>query len=616
MSKIKLTLPEGISPVDGKYISFSAPCDCGAADAITINGVDYELLDTCQRKPTGAWTPGSLVSVVLDCTNKKAYIQGSSYTKTETDTLLAKKADTSDIDQIENDVNVLESRMDTFTNLPTGSTSGDAELNDIRVGHDGKVYPNAGSAVRCQINQLKQDLSDKSINLIHLCDDYKVATGVGRTYIEKDGTIVLNGTATANNSIPLTDKSGANLEIELEADTVYTLSGCPAGGGATSFWLDIRQIGSSSVFQRDTGDGITFYVSESMTVIPYIRIASGYVFEDITIRPMLNIGKKVQFESYTQETAIDKRARAAVQDAKMAAYNDMDGGFVNSLLKCGMTYVDNADKLIYGNQTATHGWVDGSNKIDCSTLAVLAYAGIPYEASKYAGNQNNTPVYPHALNILDSEAFTLSYQIAKSYHDKGLGFVPLADGSNLQPGDLLFFAIGDPDSGAFLGITHVEILIAKQCNLQTSPILVTLNCSDGRPSESVVQCNNRLPSFWQGRLPYAVRLSRADYKVKNNVDYSAQEGYFVDDLYLEVPQYHCVTLKFTGTLSKVSHFAVKINGTYRMVTDDIPSAMIGKPIEYTVVMANTWSDGLHFEIVTADTGGVIKHARVADGCVY
>lgn len=55
-------------------------------------------------------------------------------------------------------INVLKSRMDTFSSLPSGSTSGDAELTDIRVGYDGYVYPSAGDAVRGQITTLNETL--------------------------------------------------------------------------------------------------------------------------------------------------------------------------------------------------------------------------------------------------------------------------------------------------------------------------------------------------------------------------------------------------------------------------------------------------------------------------
>ena len=55
---------------------------------------------------------------------------------------------------------LLSARMDEFTSLPSGSTSGDAELMDIRVGADGKTYGSAGSAVRGQVTDLKSAFND------------------------------------------------------------------------------------------------------------------------------------------------------------------------------------------------------------------------------------------------------------------------------------------------------------------------------------------------------------------------------------------------------------------------------------------------------------------------
>ena len=54
-------------------------------------------------------------------------------------------------------ISVLEGRMDEYASLPDGSTSGDAELIDIRVGESGKVYPTAGDSVRGQIYNLTRN---------------------------------------------------------------------------------------------------------------------------------------------------------------------------------------------------------------------------------------------------------------------------------------------------------------------------------------------------------------------------------------------------------------------------------------------------------------------------
>ena len=65
---------------------------------------------------------------------------------------------------LNNDISVLSARLDNIASLPEGSTTADAELQDIRVGSDGRTYNTAGEAVREQVGELKGDLD--SVDLV------------------------------------------------------------------------------------------------------------------------------------------------------------------------------------------------------------------------------------------------------------------------------------------------------------------------------------------------------------------------------------------------------------------------------------------------------------------
>lgn len=87
MAKIKLTLPGLEIPVNGKQVSFTAPCSCSAVDGIHIDGVDYDVVDSAGNVvPFGrfVWCEGAVLTVTLDVTNRKAYLQNqNAYTRYE-----------------------------------------------------------------------------------------------------------------------------------------------------------------------------------------------------------------------------------------------------------------------------------------------------------------------------------------------------------------------------------------------------------------------------------------------------------------------------------------------------------------------------------------------------
>lgn len=65
---------------------------------------------------------------------------------------------------------IANERINQFTALPAGSTAGDAELADIRIGYNGENYPSAGHAVRQQFADLQadfQNLLSSTMNRVH-----------------------------------------------------------------------------------------------------------------------------------------------------------------------------------------------------------------------------------------------------------------------------------------------------------------------------------------------------------------------------------------------------------------------------------------------------------------
>ncbi len=65
-------------PYDGMPLTFLAPCDCTAAEGLTVNSVNYVFKDAHGNTLTGignVFSAGAYVTVILNVTNGCAYIQ-------------------------------------------------------------------------------------------------------------------------------------------------------------------------------------------------------------------------------------------------------------------------------------------------------------------------------------------------------------------------------------------------------------------------------------------------------------------------------------------------------------------------------------------------------------
>lgn len=96
--------------------------------------------------------------------------------------------------EIKNDIQTQKARIDNFTSLKEGSTTGDAELIDARIGADGTTYNNVGTAIRSQfrrLNEVKQSYYEK---VEEFNRDNFTCWGGYSTVKENDGTFTFSYT--------------------------------------------------------------------------------------------------------------------------------------------------------------------------------------------------------------------------------------------------------------------------------------------------------------------------------------------------------------------------------------------------------------------------------------
>lgn len=111
--------------------------------------------------------------------------------------------------------NIINERIDNIIALPAGSTAGDAELTDIRIGANGVTYPTAGGAVRSQFDDVWANI--RQYGTIEYEINKRDATRSGIQYTWTDNSCKVVGTATANSYNVVFGGSATELPIGVVA---------------------------------------------------------------------------------------------------------------------------------------------------------------------------------------------------------------------------------------------------------------------------------------------------------------------------------------------------------------------------------------------------------------
>lgn len=201
-------------------------------------------------------------------------------------------------DRLESEIAVERARIDNLAKLKEGSTSGDAELQDIRVGADGNTYDNAGTALRTEVLKFnrKYGLFRGMLQI-----DTKAKTA---QIVRTDGTDNKQQLITNFNS---TSARSTNITLNIDTVELITSSACMVVLNTVNGTLYCAK---GADYKRTVGDVVLCGYSDSI-VYPFELsegniTVNGYKLGDQSIRAEL----EAQISSY-------QRARFVIWNNKL-----------------------------------------------------------------------------------------------------------------------------------------------------------------------------------------------------------------------------------------------------------------------------------------------------------
>lgn len=159
-------------------------------------------------------------------------------------------------------------------------------------------YAQSNAALTENISEVNSSLDDLfNTNVKNILPNKlrpETNSGITVTLNDDDGSVTLNGTATADHNFPVLDRVTSGFKLP---QGNYRLSGCPSGGSTSTYWVTLNYSKSGTTggtnFADDVGNGADFTVSSTLENDPnfsigyLIRVKSGTVCNNLTFKPMV-----------------------------------------------------------------------------------------------------------------------------------------------------------------------------------------------------------------------------------------------------------------------------------------------------------------------------------------
>lgn len=357
------------------------------------------------------------------------------------------------INTINADIEVERQRINALSTLESGSTTGDAELMDIRVGANGTTYSNAGEAVRGQFNELKSDLVSINDSMLiypyNLFNKNHVGNEIvnGNTYSYENG--IIQGLSINVNTGALIEQSDRFISYPIKVEggkTVYT-KGYDSQEEVISIFMflydkNMNYIGKSNQFVSGC---------ELPQNTSYIRLLStnNFFAEKGTVCYDNNYGSKYQeyFEPFYGDTTARKMAKDCydlISDVDKHIIDCWGDSRTEMIWSDGTSYTDKMQSLLGSNYVVTNRGISsqssgmitarmGVNELYLSVVGsnTLNNTGSTDVTLNYcsSGNKNNVVAWSDTSYIY-GELCGIRGNFARAVGSENAKFVPDNDGTS------------------------------------------------------------------------------------------------------------------------------------------------------------------------------------------